>query len=71
MFTRSMYQTSDMQEQHSLLNEAARLLDDGVLRTTMTEQGGALTAESLRRAHARLETGSMIGKLVLRGIGKK
>jgi NADPH:quinone reductase-like Zn-dependent oxidoreductase len=68
MFTRPIYQTPDMQEQHNILNETARLLDEGVLRTTMTEQYGPLTAENLRKAHARLETGSMIGKLVLGGI---
>ncbi len=68
MFTRSMYQTPDMQEQHNLLNKTAQLIDEGVLRTTMTEQYGPLTAENLRKAHARLETGAMIGKLVLSGI---
>lgn len=68
MFTRPMYQTPDMQEQHHLLNEAARLLDEGILRTTQTEHYGPLTAENLRQAHAKLETGSMIGKLVLSGI---
>jgi NADPH:quinone reductase-like Zn-dependent oxidoreductase len=68
MFTRPIYQTPDMQEQHNLLNETARLIDEGVLRTTMTEHYGPLTAGNLRKAHTRLETGSMIGKLVLSGI---
>ena len=67
MFTRARYQTPDMQQQHYLLNETARLLDKGVLRTTLTEHYGPLTAETLRQAHARLETGAMIGKLVLSG----
>jgi NADPH:quinone reductase-like Zn-dependent oxidoreductase len=65
MFTRPIFQTPDMQEQHNLLNETAQLLDGGVLRTIMTEYYGPLTAENLRKAHARVETGSMIGKLVL------
>jgi NADPH2:quinone reductase len=69
MFTRPIFQTPDMQKQHDLLNETARLLDEGVLRTIMTESYGPLTAENLRKAHARVETGSMIGKLVLSGIG--
>jgi zinc-binding alcohol dehydrogenase family protein len=68
MFTRPMFQTPDMQAQHDLLNETAQLLDDGVIETTMTENYGPLTAENLRRAHGKLETGSMIGKLVLSGI---
>jgi zinc-binding alcohol dehydrogenase family protein len=65
MFTRSMFKTPDMQAQHDLLNETARLLDDGVLKTTMAENYGLLTAENLRKAHGKIESGSMIGKLVL------
>ena len=65
MFTRPMFKTPDMQAQHDLLTEAGRLLDEGVLKTTMTENYGPLTAENLRRAHGKLESGSMIGKLVL------
>jgi NADPH2:quinone reductase len=67
MFTRAMFHTPDMQAQHDILNEAARLLEDGTFRHTMTEHYGSLNAESLRRAHATLESGSMIGKLVLSG----
>lgn len=68
MFTRPMYQTPDMQAQHELLEETTRLLDAGTLQTTLTERYGPLTAENLRRAHARVEEGSMIGKLVLGGM---
>jgi len=68
MFTRPMFNTPDMQTQHDLLNEAGRLFDAGVLRTTLTEQHGAMNAANLRKVHARIETGNMIGKAVLRGI---
>jgi zinc-binding alcohol dehydrogenase family protein len=68
MFTRSMFKTPDMQAQHDLLNEAGRMLDEGHLKTTMTESYGPLTAETLRRAHGRIESGSMVGKLVLSGM---
>jgi zinc-binding alcohol dehydrogenase family protein len=68
MFTRPVFQTSDMQAQHDLLSEAARLVDAGVLHTTLTERIGPLNAANLRRAHARIESGAMIGKLVLGGI---
>src|SRR6185295_1195757 len=67
MFTRSTYQTPDMQRQHEILEEAARLLENGTLRHTMTESYGTLDAASLRRAHATIESGKMIGKLVLSG----
>jgi NADPH2:quinone reductase len=69
MFTRPMYQTADMQEQHKLLEETARLLDEGTLRHTMRENFGPLNAANLRKAHAALEAGHTIGKVVLSGIG--
>ena len=68
MFTRSQFQTPDMAAQHDLLEEASRLFDDGTLRHTMRESYGPLNADNLRRAHAMLESGRMIGKLVLSGI---
>ena len=67
MFTRSMYQTRDMIAQHHLLNRIADLMDAGVLRTTLGEVIGPVTAASLKLAHGRLEGGKAIGKLVLAG----
>jgi len=68
MFTRPMFKTADMQAQHDLLTAAARMLDEGRLISTMTENYGTLTAANLRKAHGRIESGSMIGKLVLSGM---
>jgi len=65
MFTRSTFATPDMIEQHRLLSEAADLVDRGVLRTTMGASFGQLSAASLRRAHAQLESATTIGKVVL------
>ncbi|NHZ33096.1 zinc-binding alcohol dehydrogenase family protein [Massilia rubra] len=67
MFTRSMFGTADMIEQHHLLNEVAALVDAGVLQTTVGESGGKIDAANLARAHAALEAGSTIGKIVLSG----
>ena len=67
MFTRSLYQTPDMGAQHRLLNEVADLVDAGLLRTTLTADVGPITAANLRRAHAVVEGGQTIGKLVLSG----
>lgn len=69
MFTRSLYQTDDMIEQHRLLTEIARLVDEGVVRTTLTETLGALSAETLRAAHRLVESGRARGKVVLDGFG--
>ncbi|MEC0228777.1 zinc-binding alcohol dehydrogenase family protein [Paenibacillus alba] len=65
MFTRSMFQTVDMIEQHKLLNEVAQLVDAGILRTTLTEKLTPMDAASLRQAHARIEAGRTVGKIVL------
>ncbi len=67
MYTRSLFHTPDMLAQHRVLNEVAGLVDAGVLRGTLRENLGRIDAATLRRAHARLESGSTIGKLVLQG----
>lgn len=67
MFTRSMFTTPDMIEQHYLLNRIAELIDAGVLKTTVADVLGPINAHNLKRAHAALESGSVIGKLVLNG----
>jgi NADPH:quinone reductase-like Zn-dependent oxidoreductase len=67
MFTRAMYRTPDMAAQGDILNEAAALVDAKKLRTTLTETLTPINAANLRQAHARLESGHSIGKLVLAG----
>lgn len=65
MFTKSMYTTEDIQSQHDLLNQVSNLMDQGILQSTLTEHFGSLNTLHLAQAHARLESGQMIGKLVL------
>ncbi|SFM13955.1 zinc-binding alcohol dehydrogenase family protein [Rugamonas rubra] len=67
MFTRSMFETADMQKQHDLLNDLAQLVDSGVIKTTLAERLGTINAANLKRAHALLEGGRMKGKIVLEG----
>jgi len=67
MFTRSLYQTADMIEQHRLLERVSDLVDAGVLKTTLGEHFGTINAANLRRAHALLESGKAKGKIVLEG----
>ncbi|PUA16486.1 zinc-binding alcohol dehydrogenase family protein [Glaciimonas sp. PCH181] len=66
MFTRSMFQTPDMAEQGSLLDSVARLIDSKVLVTTMGQVLSPINAANLRLAHATLEAGHVIGKIVLK-----
>ena len=67
MFTRSLYQSADMIEQHRLLQRVSELVDNGVLRTTLGEHFGRIDAANLRRAHALLESDKAKGKIVLEG----
>jgi NADPH:quinone reductase len=67
MFTRSLYQTPDMIAQHELLSEVARLVDDGLIRTTLGETMGKIDAATLKKAHALVESGRAKGKVVLAG----
>jgi len=65
MFTRSIYETADMIEQHRILDEVSRLIDAGVLRGTMTRQFGPINAAMLKAAHRIVESGAAIGKVVV------
>lgn len=67
MYTRSLFETPDMQAQHALLEQVAQLIDTGTLRTTLGEHFGHINASNLRRAHALLESGKARGKIVLEG----
>jgi NADPH:quinone reductase len=67
MFTRSMFGTPDMIEQHTLLSEVARLIDAGVIKTTLGRDLGKINAANVREAHRLLEEGRAIGKLALTG----
>lgn len=67
MFTRSMFETTDMIKQHELLNRVAAMVDAGALRTTLGEHYGVVSAGNLRRAHALIESGRAVGKIVLEG----
>jgi|SRR5579883_2805425 len=67
MYTRPVFATADMIAQHRLLNEVAALVDDGLIRTTLTETMGKIDAATLKKAHALIESGRARGKVVLAG----
>lgn len=67
MYTRSMFQTPDMIEQHRILNQVADLVDDGTISSTVAEHFGPIQAANVRKAHALLESGKARGKIVLEG----
>ncbi len=67
MFTRSMFNTWDIKKQHELLTTVARLIDQGILKTTLGESYGTINAANLKRAHAHIESNKAVGKIVLEG----
>ena len=67
MFTRSMYETDDMIEQHNLLNQVAKLVEAGTVKTTSNTVLKPINAKNLKEAHAEIEGRHAIGKIVLEG----
>lgn len=67
MFARSMFNAADMNEQSRLLNRVSDLVDQGYILTTVGKNLGNINARNLRAAHAELESGRSIGKIVLEG----
>jgi NADPH:quinone reductase len=65
MFTRSLFETPDMIEQKHLLARVAQLVDEGRIRSTVTERIADFSAAGLRRAHELVESGRMTGKVVV------
>ena len=67
MFTRSLFNTPDIEAQGRLLNEIADLVEAGRIKTTLTDVAGKIDAATLKRVHALIESGRARGKIVLEG----
>ena len=67
MFTRSIFQTPDMDQQGRLLDEIAGLIDAGKIRTTLNQVLRPIDPANLKHAHALIESGRSKGKIVLEG----
>lgn len=67
MFTRSLFSTPDLLTQHQILTDLSRLIEQGQIKTTLKQSFGKINAENLKQAHALLESGKAIGKIVLAG----
>ncbi|MBL4838857.1 MAG: zinc-binding alcohol dehydrogenase family protein [Kordiimonadaceae bacterium] len=65
MFAHSNVGTDAQLSQHKILTEAARLVDKGALKSTLTKTLSPMTADNIRMGHQLIETGGMIGKLVI------
>lgn len=67
MYTRSLFQTPDIEAQRNLLNRVSAAVDKGELVTTFAQSMGTINAANLKLAHAHQESGMAIGKTVLEG----
>lgn len=65
MYTRSMYNTEDIQRQNEILSKIGDLLESGILKTTLTTTLNGFTIENLKEAHRLQESGKTIGKTVI------
>ena len=66
MSTASEFQTN-MERQGEILNEIAKLIENGTLKNIVTTRLGKISVENLKKAHAMLEGGKTIGKVTLAG----
>ncbi len=65
MFTRPMFATPSIARQHALLRRVSELVDQGKIKHTLTRRIDGINAASLIQAHALVEAGNMIGKVVV------
>ena len=65
MYTRSMFNTEDIDRQHEILNHVADLLDNGTLKSTLSTTLNGFTVETLKEAHRLQESSKSIGKTVI------
>jgi NADPH:quinone reductase len=67
MYTRSNHVALDMGRQGRIIGELADLVEAGRIRTTLTERLSPISVANLKEAHARVESGTMRGKIALEG----
>ncbi|MFA0249014.1 zinc-binding alcohol dehydrogenase family protein [Vibrio sp. 10N.261.45.A4] len=66
MFTRSLFNTDDIQKQQDILFQAANLIDAGRIKSTLTTTLNGFSVETLKDAHQRIESSTSIGKTAIK-----
>lgn len=66
MFTRSLFNTDDIQKQQDILFQAANLIDSGRIKSTLTTTLNGFSVETLKDAHQRIESSASIGKTAIK-----
>lgn len=65
MYAKAHFEITDMVSQHVILERISQLLASGALKSTVTETLHPLNAANLRAAHRLVESGRMLGKVVV------
>lgn len=65
MFTRAMFNTSDIEKQHEILTNIATLVDEGKIKTTLDKTIKGFSVENFKEAHTLSESGKAIGKIAI------
>ncbi|KRL05155.1 zinc-binding alcohol dehydrogenase family protein [Liquorilactobacillus oeni] len=65
MYTKSFYQTSDMISQHNILDQISKLLDQGIIKSTLNKILFPINVSNLKKAHKLVESNHMVGKVVI------
>ncbi|HCV80229.1 MAG TPA: zinc-binding alcohol dehydrogenase family protein, partial [Zunongwangia profunda] len=68
MFTRSLFKTKDMIQQHKILEELRLLFEEGSLTSTLNNTFEGLDTQVFREVHELQESGKSIGKNVIKFI---
>ncbi|PTP89438.1 zinc-binding alcohol dehydrogenase family protein [Vibrio splendidus] len=66
MFTRSLFNTEDIQKQQDILFQAANLIDAGRIKTTLTSTLNGFSVDTIKDAHKRIESSASIGKTAIK-----
>ncbi|QIA64977.1 zinc-binding alcohol dehydrogenase family protein [Vibrio astriarenae] len=66
MFTRSLFDTDDIQRQQDILFQAANLIDSGRIKSTLTTTLNGFNVNTLKEAHQRIESSASIGKTAVK-----
>ncbi|WP_439147861.1 zinc-binding alcohol dehydrogenase family protein [Vibrio sp.] len=66
MFTRSLFNTDDIQKQQDILFQTANLIDVGRIKSTLTTTLNGLSSDTLKEAHQRIESSASIGKTAIK-----
>lgn len=62
---RSLHGTADIVKQGEILSKMATLVQDGKIKATLTHTLQGFNATNIKQAHAMVEKGDMIGKVVV------